>query len=130
MPIRRFLPRTERVTVLAGVLLMLGGLLQPLPGRAETPSQALVIMDLRECGHPEYILFTVLYEGRVGVATAPTFSDWIKPAVGDRLQGQFLQEGDTEVLFLNRPETTELDVVRTQVPIARQGELIRDFCAH
>ena len=54
---------------------------------------ALIIADLAQCGRSEYVLFTVLWHGVVGVAGEPWLIGWNKPQVGDRLTGPFLEKG-------------------------------------
>ena len=62
------------------------------PASTREPT-ALIIADLAQCGRGEYVLFTVLWHGVVGVAGEPWLIGWNKPQVGDRLTGPFLEKG-------------------------------------
>jgi len=90
--------------------------------------EALIIKDLSECGHGEYVIFTVLWKGVVGIATEHFIYSWNKPRIGDRLSGPFLQPGTMEASYLNRQDTTDLDILKTGIPIANQGALIKEYC--
>ncbi len=90
---------------------------------------ALIIKDLGECGHGEYVMFTVLWKGVVGIAAEPSLFGWNKPSIGDRLSGHFLEEASTEATYINKPGVTDLDIVKTGIPIANQGALLGEFCA-
>jgi len=91
--------------------------------------QALVIADYSQCGHADVLLFTVLWQGRVGVMTQPPLIGWDPPHPGDRLSGSFLEEGVTEVRFLDKPETTHVRILKTGVPADQQGVLRSEICA-
>jgi len=123
-----------RLTLLA----VLGLLLPPHPGLADSvrPSeadnenlQALVIADYSQCGHADVLLFTVLWQGRVGLMTQPPLIGWDPPHPGDRLSGSFLEEGVTEIRFIDKPETTHVRILKTGVPADQQGVLRSGICA-
>lgn len=120
---------------LAAVLWLLS---PPHPGWSDTVNppaadhenlQALVIADYSQCGHADVLLFTVLWQGRVGVMTQPPLIGWYPPHPGDRLSGGFLEEGVTEVRFLDKPETTHVRILKTGVPADQQGALRSEICA-
>lgn len=90
--------------------------------------RVIVIKDLSECGHDEYILFTVLWQARLGIATRVPFFGWSKPRVGDQLEGAFMEEGITEANWVNKPDSTHLYIERTGVPLQDQGPLLNDYC--
>ena len=126
---------TVRLTLLAVL-----GLLSPThPSWAENDKppeadneklQALVIADYSQCGREDVLLFTVLWQGQVGVMTRPPLIGWDPPHPGDRLSGSFLEEGITEVGFLNKPGTTHVRILRTGIPVDQQGDLRSEICAH
>lgn len=111
-------------------------LLWPFPGMpatADAPTapniqQVIVTQDLAQCGHAEHILFTVLWQGRVGIASEPSIIGWDKPRVGDRLSGEFMEEGLTEATYLNRTGRTWLSITRTGEALDRQAPLLRQYC--
>jgi hypothetical protein len=89
---------------------------------------ALIIADLAQCGRGEYVLFTVLWHGVVGVAGEPWLIGWNKPQVGDRLTGPFLEKGWMEATQVETATTTYLDILETGVPIAEQNRLRQTYC--
>ena len=94
----------------------------------EVAQKALIIRDLADCGHGEYMMFTVLWKGVVGVATEHYLWGWNKPRIGDQLSGPFLETGTTEATYLNKSGTTHLDIIKTDIPIANQGALVTELC--
>ena len=94
----------------------------------EDAQKALIIRDLSDCGHGEYVMFTVLWKGVVGVATEHYLWGWNKPRIGEQLSGPFLETGTTEATYLNKSETTQLDIIKTGIPIANQGALVTELC--
>ncbi len=90
--------------------------------------KALIIKDLSECGHGEYVMFNVLWKGVVGIATEHSLFGWIKPGIGDTLSGPFLKSGTMEATYINKPDTTRLDILKTGIPIANQGALVNEYC--
>ena len=94
----------------------------------EDVQKALIIRDLADCGHGEYMMFTVLWKGVVGVATEHYLWGWNKPRIGDQLSGPFLETGTTEATYLNKSGTTHLDIIKTDIPIANQGALVTELC--
>ena len=94
----------------------------------EVAQKALIIRDLADCGHGEYMMFTVLWKGVVGVATEHYLWGWNKPRIGEQLSGPFLETGTTEATYLNKSETTQLDIIKTGIPIANQGALVTELC--
>jgi hypothetical protein len=100
---------------------------QPL--EEETGNQiALVIADYSQCGRGDFLLFTVLWKGRVGVMTEPLLIGWDPPRPGDRLTGNFLEEGGTEIRFLDTGETTLVRILKTGIPVDQQGALRMEIC--
>jgi hypothetical protein len=89
---------------------------------------ALIIADLAQCGRGEYVLFTVLWQGVVGVASEPWLIGWNKPQVGDRLTGPFLEKGWMEATQVENGATSYLDILETGVPIAEQNRLRQTYC--
>ena len=89
---------------------------------------ALIIADLAECGRGEYVLFTVLWNGVVGIAGEPWLIGWNKPQVGDRLTGPFLEKGWMEATQVETATTTYLDIQETGIPIAEQNRLRQTYC--
>jgi|GEM_PF-1824041 len=120
---------------LAAVLWLLSSPQQGWSDSVITPAadrenlQALVIADYSQCGHADVLLFTVLWQGRVGVMTQPPLIGWEPPHPGDRLSGSFLEEGVTEVRFLDKPETTHVRILKAGVPVDQQGVLRSEICA-
>ena len=88
----------------------------------------MIITDLAQCGRGEFVLFTVLWQGVVGVAGEPLLIGWDKPKVGDRLTGAFLAEGWMEGTNVESGATTYLDIQETGVPIAEQNRLLQEYC--
>jgi hypothetical protein len=97
------------------------------PGSTQEPT-ALIIADLAQCGRSEYVLFTVLWNGVVGIAGEPWLIGWNKPQVGDRLTGPFLEKGWMEATQVETATTTYLDILETGVPIAEQNRLRQTYC--
>lgn len=89
---------------------------------------ALIIADLAQCGRSEYVLFTVLWHGVVGIAGEPWLIGWNKPQVGDRLTGPFLEKGWMEATQVETATTTYLDILETGIPIAEQNRLRQTYC--
>lgn len=114
------------------MLLLLLSISEPSISAEENPNddtqKALIIKDLKECGHGEYVMFTVLWKGVVGIATEHFLFGWNKPGVGDQLSGPFLETGTMEASYLNKPDTTRLDILKTGIPIANQGALVKEYC--
>ena len=81
---RPWLQRESRpnLVLLAG---MMAGLLGHSDAKAATPASStdqpkvLIITDLAQCGRGEFVLFTVLWQGVVGVASEPLLIGWDKP---------------------------------------------------
>lgn len=117
---------------IAAILLLLQSISAPSTASGENPDnephKALIIKDLNECGHGEYVMFTVLWKGVVGIATEHFLFSWNKPGVGDQLSGPFLETGTMEASYLNKPDTTRLDILKTGIPIANQGALVKEYC--
>ena len=113
---------------------MMAGLIGHFDAKAATtPTShneptALIITDLAQCGRGELVLFTVLWQGVVGVAGEPLLIGWDKPKVGDRLTGAFLAEGWMEGTNVESGATTYLDIQETGVPIAEQNRLLQKYC--
>lgn len=105
-----------------------------IPAVAEVPADPnlqhiIVTQDLAQCGHAEHILFTILWQGRIGIATEPSIIGWEKPRVGDRLSGEFREEGLTEATYLNRTGTTWLSISKTGETLDQQAPLMRQYCS-
>lgn len=119
------------LVLLAG---MMAGLLGHFDAMAATTTTshheptALIITDLVQCGRGEFVLFTVLWQGVVGVAGEPLLIGWDKPKVGERLTGAFLAEGWMKGTNLENGATTYLDIQETGVPIAEQNRLLQTYC--
>ena len=117
---------------LAAIMLILLSISDPSTSTEENTDndtqKALIIKDLSECGHGEYVMFNVLWKGVVGIATEHFIFGWIKPDMGETLSGPFLETGTMEASYLNKPDTTRLDILKTGIPIANQGALVKEYC--
>jgi hypothetical protein len=130
---RPWLQRASRpsLALLAG---MVAGLFGHSDAKAATtPTStheptALIITDLAQCGKGEFVLFTVLWQGVVGVAGEPLLIGWDKPKVGDRLTGAFLAKGWMEGTNIESGASTYLVIQETGVPIAEQNRLLQTYC--
>lgn len=119
----------SRLATTMPLLLSLIGLFTGAQANMDNDTQkALIIKDLRECGHGEYIMFTVLWKGVVGIATEPFLFGWSKPRIGDQLSGSFLESGTMEATYLDKGDTTRLDILKTGIPIENQGALVMEYC--
>ena len=117
--------------LLAGMMAALLGQTDARAASTRTSTQeptALIIADLAQCGRGEYVLFTVLWHGVVGVAGEPLLIGWNKPQVGDRLTGPFLEKGWMEATQVETATTTYLDIQETGIPIAEQNRLRQTYC--
>ena len=130
---RPWLQRSSRpsLVLLAGMMAGLLGHFETMAATTPTStdqSTVLIITDLAQCGRGEFVLFTVLWQGVVGVAGEPLLIGWNKPKVGDRLTGAFLAEGWMEGTNVESGATTYLDIQETGVPIAEQNRLLQKYC--
>jgi hypothetical protein len=113
---------------LAGLLGFFPALL-PAEETTDDPVQNIIVsQDLARCGRPEYIAFTTIAEGLTGIATEAPLVGRNKPRLGDYLSGDFSEEGLIKAVYLNRPGTTFLRILRTGAPLHAQLALIHEYC--
>ncbi len=98
------------------------------PTGPEAGDSVLITADLGRCGREDAVLFIVLWQGVMGVATEPLLLGWNKPRVGEVWRGDFRDEGLIEAVNPQRGETSWLSIEQTGLPVGDQDRLMRAFC--